>query len=214
MKKIILAYIILFFLVFSFKKSDAKHCMASFNVGGTIYNVPFYILSTSVDTLFNVGDIINLPISASTGSIGSCICNTDNVWWTHNGIHISNSVSFTVIDTGVYIIHENVSGGVFCVDDVDSFQLTLHVGYRIANSVNEISNTNILQIYPNPTKSTFTIRNISSGESLMLQIMNSIGEVVFTEKLFGKNENEVNANFARGIYFVRVGNDARKLVVE
>jgi hypothetical protein len=97
-------------------------------------------------------------------------------------------------------------------------QLTLHVGYRVSTSVNELSKANFLQIYPNPTNNTFTIKNISSNEVSLLQIMNPVGEVAYTEKLFGKKEYVVDANLAKGIYFVRVedgkSNVTTKLVVE
>jgi hypothetical protein len=69
-------------------------------------------------------------------------------------------------------------------------------------------------IYPNPTSNTFTIKNISSNEPLSLQIINLVGEIVYTEKLSGKKEYLVDANFAKGIYFVRVKDITRKLVVE
>jgi hypothetical protein len=48
--------------------------------------------------------------------------------------------------------------------------------------------------------------------------MNPVGEVAYTEKLFGKKEYVVDANLAKGIYFVRVedgkSNVTTKLVVE
>ena len=48
--------------------------------------------------------------------------------------------------------------------------------------------------------------------------MNVVGEIVYSEKLFGKNEYLIDANFTKGIYFVRVSdgeiNAVRKLVVE
>jgi hypothetical protein len=48
--------------------------------------------------------------------------------------------------------------------------------------------------------------------------MNPVGEVAYTEKLFGTKEYVVDANLAKGIYFVRVedgkSNVTTKLVVE
>jgi hypothetical protein len=218
MKKIILSLVILFAFIFSFEKCFGKHCHATFDVGGTIHTIYFTTPYISADTLFNVGNIINLPINISSGDdIGTCSCTSDSVWWMHNGLLISNSLSYAVTDTGVYSIYDNVDVAQTCLG-VYNFQLTLHVGYRAATSVNEVYNTNILQIYPNPTNNTFTIKNISSNETLFLQIRNAIGEVVYTENLFGKNEQVVSADFAKGIYFVHVNdsekNIVRKLVIE
>jgi hypothetical protein len=211
MKKIILVSVILFAFVFSFEKSFGKRCLVVFNVGGTSYiDNEVNGFSISADTLFNVDASINLPITVSVGGSGACVCTTGSVWWVHNSSIISNSLSYTVTDTGVYIINVNADGGTGCVDVVDS--------YRVSTSVNELSKANFLQIYPNPTNNTFTIKNISSNEVSLLQIMNPVGEVAYTEKLFGKKEYVVDANLAKGIYFVRVedgkSNVTTKLVVE
>ncbi len=73
-------------------------------------------------------------------------------------------------------------------------------------------------LFPNPTTNTFTIKNTSSKEKTLLEITNVFGEIVYTEKLFGKNEYIVNLNLSEGIYFVRVSdaesNIVRKLIVE
>jgi alpha-tubulin suppressor-like RCC1 family protein len=79
-------------------------------------------------------------------------------------------------------------------------------------------NENISQkeifIYPNPTTKSFTIKNIFSNETSLLQLINLMGEIIYTEKLFGKNEYKVDANLPKGIYFVRVNDVVRKLIVE
>jgi len=51
-----------------------------------------------------------------------------------------------------------------------------------------------------------------------VEIINAFGAVVYSRKSFEKNEYTVDANFAKGIYFVRVNNRGlnavRKLIVE
>ncbi len=90
----------------------------------------------------------------------------------------------------------------------------MKTGNTIAE-VSEIKNSKPeITIYPNPTNSSFAIKNISSNQSSMLQIINPIGEVVYTEILFGKNNCIVNANLLQGIYFVKINDNVRKLIVE
>lgn len=85
--------------------------------------------------------------------------------------------------------------------------------------INELSsNGNSLFVYPNPTNNSFIIKNISANQKSLLQIINPLGKVIYSEKLFGKNEHIVDANFTGGIYFVSVSdgekNVVRKLIVE
>jgi hypothetical protein len=73
---------------------------------------------------------------------------------------------------------------------------------------------NLLILFPNPTTNTFTIKYISPHTISSLEIFNPLGEIVYTEKMIGKSEYKVDANFAKGIYFVRVNDVVRKLIVE
>jgi hypothetical protein len=81
-----------------------------------------------------------------------------------------------------------------------------------------LDDSNFLVLNPNPTTNTFTIRNISSNEISSLEIFNPFAEIIYSEKMFGKSEYKVDANFAKGIYFVRVSDGekhvVKKLIVE
>jgi hypothetical protein len=83
-----------------------------------------------------------------------------------------------------------------------------------------ISNTDnsVLLIYPNPTTNSFAIENILTNNRLLLRIINSVGEIVYTEMLFGKNEYKVDVNFSPGFYFINIFDGeksfVRKLIVE
>ena len=83
------------------------------------------------------------------------------------------------------------------------------------NAITEYQNEkDKVKLFPNPATNTFTITNLSSNAISLLQIINPIGEVVYAEKVYGKKEYLIDANFAKGIYFVRVNDVVRKLVVE
>jgi hypothetical protein len=197
MKKIILITTILL-AVFSFEKSFGKHCCAFFDVGGTTYIAQFYTLSIFADTLFDNGSTINLPVTASAGNGANCICTSNSTWWTHNGVLIINSNSYTVSDTGDYIIHENVDGGLSC-GGIWNFQLTLHVGYRLAATVSVISNPGNFQIYPCISTGIFRIRTDAQCRIKKIAVSDEAGRIIYTTE---NNFSELNlCGFAQGIYF-------------
>jgi hypothetical protein len=81
--------------------------------------------------------------------------------------------------------------------------------------INELSLAqNVIIIFPNPTNNMFNIKTFSPMEKTLVEIVNVFGERVYTEKLSGKNEYAVDANLTKGIYFVRVNDVVKKLVVE
>lgn len=79
-------------------------------------------------------------------------------------------------------------------------------------------NISSLQIYPNPTSSVFTIKDIFSKYIAKLEIIDVFGEIVHSELLEGKNDYVIHSNFESGIYFVHVingeGHVVRKLVID
>jgi Secretion system C-terminal sorting domain len=94
----------------------------------------------------------------------------------------------------------------YCITVVDS-------GY-ILNAKN-ISEKNIdIIISPNPATNTFTIKNISSKEKTMVEIMNVLGEIVYQQEVYGRSECLIDAKLLAGVYFVRVGDVVRKLIVQ
>ncbi len=61
------------------------------------------------------------------------------------------------------------------------------------------------KVFPNPSKSSVTIE----GQG-MLVITNTLGQTVLTKKIEGKTKVEL----PQGLYFVKMGNETRKIVVE
>ena len=79
--------------------------------------------------------------------------------------------------------------------------------------IKDVVNVNsIAKIYPNPAKSQITITGLEQSENI--QIINTIGQVV---KQYNNVQETIIINIAdlsRGIYFVRIGNYVKKLLVE
>ncbi len=83
-------------------------------------------------------------------------------------------------------------------------------------SVDEDFAKPLISIYPNPTKSCFTItsREINGGT---IEIFTPLGEIIYRFP-FHHNSQTINLNHIPGIYFVRVNDEEKfftqKLVIE
>lgn len=73
---------------------------------------------------------------------------------------------------------------------------------------NEIFETiDILEIFPNPTSKLINIKTESKAKR---QLFNSIGQLLFTTV-----ENQINlSKYSSGIYYIKVGNKVRKVIIE
>ena len=83
------------------------------------------------------------------------------------------------------------------------------------NSVPEFSAEDEIFIYPNPASSLVTV--IASPDALIgakqSQLFNAYGEKIGNWQLaVGKNEINIS-NLSNGIYFMKIGNTAKKIVV-
>jgi len=77
-----------------------------------------------------------------------------------------------------------------------------------------------INVYPNPVSKQFTVWGLGFGEESVLDIYNSIGEKIYSEKIASNRKSiTVNAeNFSPGIYFVKISSkrfaNVLKLVAE
>ncbi len=144
--------------------------------------------------------------------------------WCYGGTNDDDALGVLLTSNSNYLVagfsssyNRDVIGQHSVLDVYHDFWI-MKTGNTIAK-ISEIKNSKSeITIYPNPTAKTFTIENISSNGISLLQLLNPLGEIVYTEKLFGKNEYVVDANFAKGIYFISLSDGEkfimRKLVVE
>jgi hypothetical protein len=209
MKNIILASFIFVAVVFSFEKSFGQSGVDSISFSPGCYGY-FWIGTNHYVYRFHDENYVPVTINIDTTYSYDAVIN-DTLTYRESGVHCPGCVPHIVLafnDTGLYI--ENFTT---CLNT--DMTVIFHV-MRASSplSVSEIYNPSILQIYPNPTLNNFTIKNVPSGETSLLQIINTIGEVIYTEKLFGKKEYLIDAKIAKGVYFVRVNNFVKKLVVE
>jgi hypothetical protein len=89
---------------------------------------------------------------------------------------------------------------------------------RVLTSVGDISEQHTLTLYPNPNNGSFTLAGKVTGtDRILLDIINSIGQVVHTETITA-NTGELNkelqlSNIANGIYLLRLTIDGETTAI-
>jgi hypothetical protein len=92
-------------------------------------------------------------------------------------------------------------------------------GTRCLVGIDEIENNNVLSIFPNPSTGNITIVFQNELQKGVIEIFNSIGQKVYSEKISSSiSRKEINLNAAAGIYFVKVNDGekvfTKKLIIE
>ncbi len=78
-------------------------------------------------------------------------------------------------------------------------------------------NLDVIEMYPNPTSGKVTLANVETVASI--EVVNSVGQIIFTEINEGKNIISFEINDKSGVYFVTIKDKAgkaatRKLIVQ
>jgi|GEM_PF-3124465 hypothetical protein len=128
------------------------------------------------------------------------------------------SICVTVTDV-------NGCSSTYCQDDAvsrlgnNSAQSTL-VYINILNpattSINQLSNNNAINIYPNPAQNNFTIET-SSNEKQTVSVFDITGKLVLSQTINGKTNIDIS-NFTNGVYFIQVQTNTnvitKKIIVQ
>ncbi|MCK5591701.1 MAG: T9SS type A sorting domain-containing protein, partial [Candidatus Pacebacteria bacterium] len=97
-----------------------------------------------------------------------------------------------ILDTGIYCLNPY-----YFVDDV-------YVG-DTTTGINDLSTSNNIRIYPNPTTGIFTVQG-ATGE---IEVYDMVGG-----KVLATTKEEIDlSSYAKGIYLIRVGEAVRKIVL-
>jgi len=174
------------------------------------------------DTLIND---VNFQSTNYTPQVLDTITITDTLNW------VLVSGCFTATTAAQYLVIGNfispclrgvyLGGGwpmaYYFFDDISVMQIPSCTGGQLncTDGIPEDENHK-MKVYPNPVADMLTIENASIGATV--EIINLLGEKIITQKITG-NKSQLNLHsMAKGIYFVRVGDEernvVRKLVVE
>ena len=151
----------------------------------------------------NQWSFITMTYSLKTISLyidGLLVCSTTNT-----GITIN-----TVGNSGISIgLSDQANGhwGPFDgkIDDIGIWnraltQIEITALFNSSNvGINEVSQSNLFTVYPNPTNSALTINSIANYTSI--QIVNMLGQVVFTKE---KSASLNVSSLPSGIYFIQL----------
>jgi spore coat protein CotH len=82
----------------------------------------------------------------------------------------------------------------------------------LLNAVEDLAAHAVVDIYPNPASGAVFIKT-NKAQGVALEVLNTIGQRLFLGEIFGQAWLDV-AQWPAGVYWVKVGDETRKLVVE
>lgn len=191
-----------------------------------LWNTTATTQSITVTSAGNYSCTVNSPNGCSGNAISPAVNITINPVptipvITQNGFTLASSISGTSYqwyrngilqpaDTTQFITITSTENGSWWVVVINSFDCSaISPWFNSTVGINELSNNSAVRIYPNPTNSTFSLSyQTTDTEDLQIQVLNTIGEVVFSgeyKKVNGKFSKEINlTNVVPGIYSVQI----------
>ena len=187
------------------------------NWGGIDIEQSFISTGFSSPTLYDSSGVYQLFVGSFSGSIYQFTNIDNNLTGQFTSV---NSTAATLWDGGksaiaiadinndnqVDMIIGNISGGIAYFSSDSLLTDTNTVSVNAPNSKDSEFN-----IFPNPTKKSFSISSNSNGE---VQIHNLLGTLIYT---IIKKEKELKintSNLSKGIYIVELNKSIRKLIIE
>ncbi len=172
----------------------------TYTASGTyLYNYTNANGCPSTDTLHLTINTVDVSTTTTGETISASLVGASYKWIdcsTNTPITGATNQSFTATQNGNYAVV--VTDG-SCSDTSDCVGITT-VG------IQEVWNTKFLDVYPNPTQATLTI---VASENMEIQLINTLGEMIFTKKLLiGANNMDVR-NLSKGVYFIQSQNGYR-----
>jgi hypothetical protein len=168
------------------------------NYSVKLNNVGCPILSNSVTTIFNTLPIVSALTSNSiicSGEIAILTASTTATSYTWSNGSTSSTTNVTPIATTIYTLIVNSIYGCSASSTV-TVNVNPCTGIEESNSLNDL-----ITIYPNPNIGIF---NLELTNSSTIIISNSLGQILFNEKLEkGKQTIDIR-NQTSGLYFVKI----------
>ena len=174
-------------------------CFTASNATATVFVLPSpSIIATTSNSLICSGQSATLTSSgASTFTWNTASTNTSIV------ISPTVNTTYTVNGTGA--------------NGCDNFA-TITQSVSLCTDVVALSGdeTNTIKIYPNPSNGIFTITCNYISENSILEIYNSTGQLILSQKIQSKNSTVDLSKYADGLYYINANRDQNvfKLIKE
>lgn len=109
--------------------------------------------------------------------------------------------SFNPVTNGEYAVEITENG---CVD-------TSICHTVMGLTTNDLSLNNAIQLFPNPVSKML---QVVSGLKVRKEIYNSMGQLLYTTKIAGYQDEIDVSHYSSGVYYIKVGTIAKKFIVE
>lgn len=135
-----------------------------------------------------------------------------------NGLERSNLAAFRSTDNGNTFTNEGGTAGAsyHSLTNINAFSLWAFADSAVLNLGNEGNSIETIQIFPNPSNSLVTIKNIKTIDVTSIELTNLLGQK-FNIELSNENSFYVH-NLSEGIYLLNIksktGNTTKKLVIK
>lgn len=169
--------------------------------------------ASGCDSIVSVTVAINGPDTSviQTGKILEAVQLNANYQWincaTGAEIFLQTARAFTATQDGEYAVVITKNG---CTDTSNCFTVNWF-------SVDEWGGESI-DLYPNPSKGSFHLSWESTTDEKLIEVLNLTGKVVWSSRVNGTDEFEVNLNEPSGVYLVRItgehSTETKRLVIE
>lgn len=177
------------------------------------YLTPTVSISANPSTPLSPYQLVTFTATATNAG------NEPKYQWRVNGKDVVGATSFT---WGTYIINDHdtvtvvVTSNYLCPQpDTASSNA---IGVSVLTSVDDVNNLSGIGMYPNPNNGNFTISGtLKSGKELSIEVLNTIGQIVFADKTLVINNalnKQVNlSGIANGVYILRLkaGGETRNI---
>ncbi|NUM31447.1 MAG: PKD domain-containing protein [Bacteroidetes bacterium] len=127
--------------------------------------------------------------------------NTTYIWTFGNGDSaISKDASYTFNKSGKYTV---------CLKAINAAECSTKTckDINITVAIQTINPKLKFQIFPNPGKGLFEVQMGKNSDEINIEIFNSIGKIVYSEKLNAQAKYTFKLDTSPGIYFVRVNDN-------
>ena len=133
-------------------------------------------------------------------------------------------MSFPVIQQANQFLAEceNLEQGVYWCRKFVSGSLQTQERVVIINENGKLTNSEIIgfengiKVFPNPAKNYFILSYNLSDTEKVLNITDITGKIIFTKQIennFGELFIKTN-DFKKGIYFIQIGENSKKIIIE